>query len=250
MPAHYDTYDYATYWQGRDYEHGSEVVALKEFLARIPRIDRFLDLGAGFGRLTPYYVHRSKRVVLADPSARLLKEARKRLHEPNVRIVHTGVENCSKKFKSSSFDAVMVVRVLHHLESIDEVFDTIAKLVKKGGYLILEYPNKLHFKAIAKRILCGDLTFPIEIFPADRSSERSKKTKCLPFYNYHPDDIRTSLERHGFKLVDKRSVSNVRSSWIKKHLPLDFLMKFEKFLQKPLATINFGPSMFILAKRV
>jgi hypothetical protein len=53
MPAAYDTYDYPSYWEGRDYEHGSEEIAIKGFLNRIAKIKTALEIGAGYGRLVP-----------------------------------------------------------------------------------------------------------------------------------------------------------------------------------------------------
>ena len=49
MPAAYDNYDYPAYWKGREYEHSSEFLAIKEMLLKIPRISRSIEIGAGFG---------------------------------------------------------------------------------------------------------------------------------------------------------------------------------------------------------
>jgi len=61
MSAHYDTYDYPSYWTNRKYEHKSEIIALKAFLLRINNIEKIVDIGAGFARLTPEYLIRSKK---------------------------------------------------------------------------------------------------------------------------------------------------------------------------------------------
>ena len=41
MPAAYDKYDYPSYWIGRDYEHGSEVIAIEGFLKIFQKSKRF-----------------------------------------------------------------------------------------------------------------------------------------------------------------------------------------------------------------
>ena len=79
MAAYYDSYNYSSYWHGRDYEHESEVLAIKSYLAKIPKIEKVLDIGCGYGRLAPVYVYRAKKIVLADPSRKLLSEAKKRI---------------------------------------------------------------------------------------------------------------------------------------------------------------------------
>ena len=62
MPAAYDNYDYPAYWKGREYEHSSEFLAIKEILLKIPKVDRSIEIGAGFGRLLPIYQFRVKRL--------------------------------------------------------------------------------------------------------------------------------------------------------------------------------------------
>ena len=75
MGAHYDSYDYPAYWQDRDYEHNSEIEAIKAFLGKIPEINNILDIGTGYGRLTPTYSFRAKKIILSDPSSKLLSKA-------------------------------------------------------------------------------------------------------------------------------------------------------------------------------
>ena len=248
MPAAYDTYNYPAYWQGRDYEHESEIIAIKAFLKKIPKIKKILEIGSGYGRLTPYYKFRANKIILADPSSKLLKIARKKLISKKIRFVHSKVENLKDQLRANCTDLVLVVRVLHHIENIDQAFAVMQNLLKKNGYLILEFANKKHLKATVGEFLKGNLTFPLEIFPLDKRSPKSVKKKTLPFVNYHPDQITEKLESLGFTIIERRSVSNIRSTKIKKILSKELLLFFEKYLQIPLSHINFGPSIFILAK--
>jgi ubiquinone/menaquinone biosynthesis C-methylase UbiE len=246
MPAAYDNYDYPAYWDARDYEHQSEVLALREFFNNIPKFKKIVDIGAGFGRLTPTYMYRAKKSILVDPSAQLLAQARGHLKAKNIDFVHSKVENVSKKFKKGEFDVVMMIRVMHHIKDPDLVFDTFSKILAPQGYLILEYANKLHGKALLKNIMKGNFTFPLDIFP---QSKTSSKNAPLPFLNYHPDVIEEKLGKHGFVILDKRSVSNIRSPLIKKHIPTPILLSLEKLIQSSFAKFHFGPSMFILARK-
>lgn len=250
MAAAYDTYDYPSYWVGREYEHESEVIALKAFLDNIPEIDTVLEIGAGFGRLSPHYIFRARKVILTDPSAKLLKIAAASLRDKkNVRIIQSKVENLPDKVRSGTIDLVVMVRVLHHIEDLDTVFAVIKRIIRDGGYLILEFPNKRHLKATINEFLKGNLTFTGDIFPKEIKGARRKKESNLPFLNYHPDIITHKLEDYGFKTVAVKSVSNIRSSRLKKFLPLDTLLFMEKLLQDPLSRINFGPSIFIFAQK-
>ena len=250
MPAAYDTYDYPAYWEVRKYEHGSELLAIKALLSKIPKINSLLEIGAGYGRLTPSYVFRAKRVVLSDPSGRLLKIAREAYGDnEKVTFLQSGIQNLSNNLKAESQDVVVMVRVLHHIEDIDSALAIISKLLKKRGYLILEFANKRHLKATVKEFLKGNLTFPLDILTKDARSLKSVRRKTIPFLNYHPDMIKHKLENHSFKVKDTLSVSNIRSSNLKNLLTTETLLTFEKYLQKPLGLINFGPSIFILAQK-
>ncbi len=250
MPAAYDKYDYTQYWKGREYEHDSEVIAIRSFLEQIKEIGRVLELGGGFGRHVPNYIYRAKRAVLTDPSAKNLSIARKALgHYKNLTIKQIKLENAPDKFRNGSFDLVIMIRVMHHIEDIDEAIKTIAGLLDTNGYLILEFANKIHFKALVENTLKGNFGFMNSTAPIDRRSQKMVKKGTLPFINYHPDIIEATLKRNGLKVIERRSVSNVRSPFLKKYLPESFMLYIEKLLQISLGYVNFGPSIFVLAKK-
>src|SRR3989344_7407482 len=249
MAAAYDTFDYPSYWQERGYEHESEVIAVNALLDNIPKINKILDIGGGFGRLTPQYILRAKRVFLTDPSTKLLGLARKNLKNyNNIKFVQTTAENLDHKFRASSFDTIFIVRVMHHIKNAEAVCKTIVRLLKKNGYLIMEFPNKVHGKAVITNFLKGDFTFPLDIFTTDKTIKKSN-VRTLPFNNYHPHVIEQMLKKYSLEIIDKRSVSNIRSPFLKKNLPIKTLIDLERSLQKPLSKLNFGPSIFILARK-
>ena len=249
MSAAYDSYDYAAYWDGRDYEHKSEMIALNALFGSVSKMDSLLDVGSGFGRLSPSYIQKFKKITLADPSRDLLKKAKKHIKSSHVSFVQSTLQNLPKKL-SKKFDVVMLVRVMHHIEDADEAITALNKLVKDDGYIILEFANKLHAKALFNKIIRkGDLTFPLEIHPNDRRSPDTKSKRNIAFVNHHPDVIKKLLSEHGFKIIQTRSVSNIRSSKLKKILPFSFLITCERCLQLPFSRLNFGPSLFILAQK-
>lgn len=250
MPAAYDSYDYPSYWKGREYEHVSEFWALKKLLLKIPKVDRSIEIGAGFGRLLPVYQFRVKKIVLSDPSAKLISIARKKYkHNKHIEFIQSTLDNLKNSKRAKSFDLCIMVRVLHHIENIDNAFENVSNLLKEKGYFILEFPNKNHLKANFKKIFKGDFTYPLNIFPLDIRSQKNIKKNTLPFINFHPDQIIEKLKTAGFDILEIRSVSNIRSSFMKKLFPISFLLDLEKLLQIPLSKLNFGPSLFVLAKK-
>jgi ubiquinone/menaquinone biosynthesis C-methylase UbiE len=255
MPAAYDTYDYPAYWDGREYEHQAEIIAIQSFLHQIPhKIKRALEIGGGYGRLVPAYMYRSDKIVLTDPSKKLLSLAEKNLSSKmkkrKIQFLQSKIETLSSKLKPKSVDLIVIVRVLHHIYDIDRAFETISRLTKKNGYLVLEFANKMHAKAAMIELCRGNFTFPLDLEPKDIRSQKSIDDKTLPFVNYHPDTITKKLQAHGYKIIETRSVSNVRSTFLKRILPREILLSFEKMVQGPFAKLFFGPSIFILAKKV
>ncbi|MDP3917740.1 MAG: class I SAM-dependent methyltransferase [Candidatus Woesebacteria bacterium] len=250
MPAAYDNYDYPSYWKGREYEHQSEFLALKKLVAKIPKVNKIIEIGTGFGRLLPSYQFRSKKIVLTDPSAKLISIARKKYSKfKNIEFIQTKLQNIPNLIKSKSFDLAIMVRVLHHIEDIDEAFAIISKLISNRGYFILEFPNKSHLKACIRSISKGDFTYPINIFPIDIRSKKHIKKNTLPFINYHPDQIIEKLKEYNFEILEVRSVSNIRSTLLKKLFSVHMLIDLERILQIPFAKFNFGPSFFVLARK-
>jgi ubiquinone/menaquinone biosynthesis C-methylase UbiE len=250
MPAAYDHYNYPSFWIGREYEHKSEEIAIKSFLSKIKKLNKILEIGAGYGRITPTYSYRAKKIFLTDPSARLLRIANKLTKKnKNIKIIQSKAENLKTKFRNKTFDLIILIRVIHHLEDLDEIFSIIKSLTKNKGYLIIEFANKAHLKANFKQFIKGDFVFPFDIFPMDIRSSVNKKKKTLPFKNYHPYFIKEKLEKQGYQIIQTRSVSNIRNKFLKKILPLDLLLLLEKYSQVILSKINFGPSIFILAQK-
>ncbi len=250
MPAAYDKYDYLKYWIGRDYEHKSEVVALRAFLTKIKKIKNILEIGAGFGSLMPSYAFRAKKIILTDPSSKTLKVARLAFTDrKNIKYIHASLENLPTKVNPASISLIVMVRVIHHIVDIDNAFKIIYKLLSPGGYLIFEFANKQHIKATIKELVKGNFAFLKDRTTTDIRSKKSIKKGTLPFLNYHPGKIRDILDEYGFEVIESRSVSNIRSPFLKTIFSTELLVTLDSILQKPLSYLNFGPSIFILARK-
>ncbi len=248
--AAYDGYDYPSYWDARNYEHLSEVHAVESFFTKIGNKKNVVDIGAGFGRLANTYSKFAKSITLVEPSRSLLTRARMTLKgQANLHLVNSTLQNMDSKIKAKKYDVVLLVRVMHHIKDPDDAITAASRHLDKGGYFIVEFANKLHGKAMLQNLLNGNFTFPLDIFPLDKRSKKNIKNNSILFLNHHPDIVEKSLKDHGFTIVEKRSVSNVRSSALKSIAPMPILMSLEKLTQEPLAKINFGPSIFILARK-
>lgn len=250
MSAAYDSFDYPAYWIGRDYEHKSEIIAIRTLLTRIKKVKTILEIGAGYGRLVPSYAFRAKKVIISDPSARNLKLARNALNPKlNMRFLQVSLEKLPGKIRSGSIDLIIMVRVLHHLSNLELSFRNVYRLLNKDGYIIFEFANKRHIKSTFKHFIKGDFTYLKDKTSTDIRSKKSIKSGTLPFLNYHPEKIKTVLDQFGFTVIEQLSVSNIRQEFLKKVFSTELLLFFEKLFQKPLSFLDFGPSIFILAKK-
>ncbi len=236
----YDDFNYQAFWKSRKYENNSGKNALRTLIDKISLTSKkeLIDVGAGYGRLAEVYGNKFKHSTLIDPSIKNLKIAERKLGTKNF----TYIDSIGSRlpFEDESFDVAIFVRVIHHLENPKIVLEEINRILKSNGWLILEFANKQHFKSA--------FINPASLFnfkPIDISDEDSS----LPFKNYHPKWIKSLLSGVGFDIVEKLSVSNFRNPLVKKIIPDKILLSIEGVIQKPLGYFNFGPSIYVLARK-
>ncbi|MCX7928239.1 MAG: methyltransferase domain-containing protein [Patescibacteria group bacterium] len=245
MSAYYDSYDYHSYWVGRDYEHCAEKIAIESILSNLGEFNHLIEIGAGYGRLTKIYEKYAKKVTISDPSKQLISIAKKTIKGRKFFFEVGDLSYMAQKHKNK-YDLVIMVRVLHHIDNIENAIKNLSTITRKGGYLLLEYANKLHFKSICREIANGNLNFAYDMSP---KLVGKKQKNCIPFLNYHPKIVYETLQKYKYKILTKRSVSNIRNSTIKKYVPLNLMLILEKLLQSPFAKLHFGPSIFVLAQK-
>jgi len=241
-------YNYQEYWQGREYEDKSERIALRKLFNLIPRKNTILDIGGGFGRLTPEYVDLFKKCVLIDPSKKLLNQAEKLCQKyKNLSVKNGLVEKLSAA--DEKYDAIITVRTLHHLKNLPLAIKNISQIVKPNGFFILEFANKIRFKSLIRAFSHLNFDFLTSHKPQNISHQKA----TVPFVSYHPSQIKTLLLTNGFSIIKILSVSNFRHTLFKKLFPLKILLKIESLFSDVFPHLPFfrffGPSVFILAQK-
>ena len=246
----YNLIDYSSYWQNREYEREAEKIALEKLFSRIPGKEQktILEIGGGFGRLAAIYAPFFKDVILLEPSEKLLKEAQTNLAaQKNLTFLAGRGEAIPQE--SKSVDVALMVRVSHHFQDLSPVLKEINRILKPQGFLILEFANKIHFKARLRALAKGDFSFRKNLTPFDQRRQ-SRKDPEVVFLNHHPQAVLNALSENNFEVKKILSVSNFRSPFLKKVLPQKWLLFWEKSTQSILAPFWFGPSIFILAKKI
>ncbi len=104
---------------------------------------KVLDLGCGSGGFTLASAGFCKEIIGVDISEKFVEEGQetiKRLNVGNASIML--IKNNKLPFEDSSFDAVIMVDVLHHLDDIHQVIEETLRTLKTGGKIIIFEPNK------------------------------------------------------------------------------------------------------------
>jgi ubiquinone/menaquinone biosynthesis C-methylase UbiE len=237
-------HNYLHYWQGREYEHASEEMALKRLL-KGRHFKHAADIGGGYGRLCVFLEDYADKVTLAEPSQKQLDIAKDFLKgHPKVDRLLTQADDI--KLKDKSVDLITVIRVMHHLPEPSKEFKELARVLSDDGYLILELASNAHARNRLKYALKGKR---IPLQPVDIRSEENRTDDSIAFVNHHPKTVVKQLAHAGLKVEKILSVSNLRSQGLKKVLPHSVMLSLEKVMQGTLAKTYFGPSIFFLVRK-
>ncbi|MCW0482011.1 class I SAM-dependent methyltransferase [Gaoshiqia sediminis] len=102
-------------------------------------IESVLDIGTGTGDfvmvLDNVFQGRA-HITGIDPGEQWLNEARERFHQPHIEFRRMEGEKLA--FDDQSFDAVSMSKALHHLDDITATMNEIRRVLKPGGWLIID----------------------------------------------------------------------------------------------------------------
>jgi ubiquinone/menaquinone biosynthesis C-methylase UbiE len=234
-----ENYDYLEYWKGREYENNSEFMALRKLLpSDFSENKKAIDVGGGFGRLLPVLKEQYDDITIFDYSSKLLDSAKKYGDKlgVNVKTIEGDVNHISETI-GEKYDCVIMIRVSHHLDNLEEALKQINGILNENGIFILEIANKMHFKSVVKNFFKGN-------FKYFNKKPVSVATKNVTFLNYHPKYVENIFEKFGYTVEKKLSVSNFRHRFFKKVFPMEVLLFKENLMQNIGAPLNFGPSIF------
>lgn len=238
------SHNYLKYWDGRDYEHAAEEMAIKRLL-KGKQFKHAVDIGGGYGRLCLLLEKYADRVTLAEPSQQQLDIAAEYLKDfPNIDRKLLQADDL--KFKAKSIDLLTMIRVMHHLPDPTPEFKEIHRVLSDDGYLILEVANYYHARNRIKHAMKGK-KMPTE--PVDIRSEENKREEEIPFVNHNPHTVMKQLAHNGLMVERILSVSNLRSPKLKKMVPRRVMLAIEGIMQPTLSNSFFGPSVFFLVKK-
>jgi ubiquinone/menaquinone biosynthesis C-methylase UbiE len=237
-------HNYLHYWDGREYEHAAEELAIRSLLGD-KNFQAAVDVGGGYGRLCVLLEEYAQKVTLAEPSQQQLDIAKDYLkNHPEIKQQLMQADDL--KFKDGELDLVTMIRVMHHLPDPSAEFKEIARVLKPQGYAIIEVANYAHMRNRIKH-MAKLKSLPKD--PVDIRSAKNKREEEIPFVNHNPKTVKAQLSSAGLKVVKVLSVSNLRSVRLKQMLSPEMMLNLEKLMQRPLSGVYFGPSIFFLVKK-
>lgn len=236
------SFNYLDYWQARDYEHAAEAMAINNLLNG-KHFKKAADIGGGYGRLSVLLEQYADRVVLVEPSQQQLDLAKVFLRdEPNVDRELMQVEKLD--FRAGELDLVAMIRVMHHLPDPTGAFHEISRVLSSDGYAVIEVANYTHARNRIKHIVKHQ-KMPLEPVSIRTDSNEDE----VAFVNHNPHTVIKQLAHAGLAVDRILSVSNLRSTTLKKIMPKRVMLAIEGILQPKLASSFFGPSIFFLVRK-
>ena len=233
----YNGYDYKKeLWEDvdREYEDQADRMAIRKLLPK--RMEKFADIGGGYGRLATEYLKRAHKVIIFDYSKSELKQAKEIYGDK----IETRAGDIYKlPFKDGELDGLMMVRVTHHLKELDKAMAELYRVLKPGGVAVIEVANKRTLPKMARYV-----TGRSKVNPFDKKVANYKEISKDGFYNYHPKYVEEIFDKTGFNCERVLSVSNFRNKGLKKVFGTKNLVKMEDTAQKVLAPIRFAPSIY------
>lgn len=233
----YNGYDYKKiFWEDadREYEDQADRMAIRKLLPK--RMNKFADIGGGYGRLANEYLKRAHEVIIFDYSKSELAQAKEIYGD---KISTRAGDIYKLPFKDDELDGLLMVRVTHHLKHLDKAIAELYRVLKPGGVAVIEVANKRTLPKMARFV-----TGRSKVNPFDHKVANYKEISKDGFYNYHPKYVEEIFDKAGFKCERVLSVSNFRSGTLKKLFGTQNLVKMETKAQTALAPIRFAPSIY------
>jgi len=184
---------------------------VKEFAAT-REWQRLLDIGCGDGTISLPLLTPTSHLTLLDLSASMTAIAKSNIPERLAANVEVRNEDFMKaSFDSASFDLIISVGVMAHVESPDDFLSAIAKLLRPGGRLIIEFTDCRHIVGRLGRFFgtLQELVAP----PKYRTNRLSFPEVALLF------------KRHGLRLISEFRYATVPVPGIERLLSHDVLYR-------------------------
>ncbi len=114
------------------------------FLSYIAKNDTVLDIGCNNGQNTFKLTRCCKNVIGFDNDNDILQIAKRDIQRRKIKNIRLFKLNFEKRlpFKDNSFDKVLFLAVLEHLNNRKSAMSEVSRVLKPDGLLLMSVPNK------------------------------------------------------------------------------------------------------------
>jgi len=240
MPKHidglswkgYEGQDYEQFWVGPGKRH---LDALERAIAShaLPGGGAVTEIGAGFGRLGGCYVGKYRTSHMVEPASNLRAIAESTYGDA-VQYHDAAAERLP--FPSGSIDAVLMVRVFHHIAGPEAVLREIHRVLAPGGRLVFNFSNKRNPRRIARYVLGRG--------PSPFTPDMEQYDAAL--IGHSPAHVETMLAHIGFDIVERYGVG-FTDKVIEAVPALGRVFAPSLALARAIGPLNIAPAQFVVA---
>jgi len=118
------------------------------YFIRDLEFDQVLDMPCGTGDISAPFIHKFGHLTMMDFSENMIATAKKRVpdhQKSKVDFIHG--DFYAHDFGGNQYDMVMNIGILAHIRDPHEFVEETMKLVKPGGYLIMQNTDSDHWFA-------------------------------------------------------------------------------------------------------
>jgi SAM-dependent methyltransferase len=230
----YEGVDYEHFWAGagKRYLDRLEQKIVKHVL---PGGGSMVEIGAGFGRLGPCYIGKYRDVHMVEPASNLRTSAMNTFGDA---VKYHDASVYALPFADNSFDAVLMVRVFHHLHNSDAALKELHRILRPGGTFVFSYSNLRNPGRIV-RFIAGKVPNPFA----------ATKDLYLPdLFGHSPSLVRRLINETGFALKEQYATCILNSTIN----ALPFLLPLINpplMIERTLGAMEIAPAIFVVAQK-
>ncbi|MFC1932407.1 class I SAM-dependent methyltransferase [Chloroflexota bacterium] len=162
--------------------------------------DVILDVGCGAGEFAYHIAPRVSKVVAIDTLETSIEIARDFFSLPNIDFVVGDL--FQMKFPNYSFDCVLFLETIEHVENPTLYLKEFHRLLKPGGFLIISTPNALSYSSIVRNIFFYFSKMISLVVRNINKEQRDTGTNLDHIYAWDFTTLYRLLNRCGFTYVD------------------------------------------------
>lgn len=144
-----------TYWNSSDHQ---PMVQHKELLANLlattsVKGKKILEVGAGMGGDSIFLAKKGASITVLDFTKEALQLIRQNARREGVEIKTIQADARNMPFKDNSFDIIFHQGLLEHFKNPQELLVEQKRILKSGGYVLIDVPQRYTTYTIKKHLL-------------------------------------------------------------------------------------------------